>query len=116
MVSTLKSTLRRYQRLGPEAVFYLIRILLPLIWSAMSVIASLLERDILLERDEPSLRRIVNGCLQRMKKDECQCCECACTKFRLGLAPDVIRSPIAAFPPQPVPSHLPSKIGLVRIY
>lgn len=116
MVSTLKSTLRGYQRLGPEAMLYLIRTFLPLIWSAMSVIASLLERDILLERDEPSLRRIVNGCLQRMKRDDCQCCDGACTKFPLGLGPDVIRSPIAAFPLPTCPISPPSKIGLVRTY
>ena len=53
----------QYQQDRVCGIFYLIRILLPLIWLAMSVIASLLERDILLHRDEMSLRRIANGCL-----------------------------------------------------
>jgi len=34
----------------------------------MSVIASLLERDILLHRDEMSLRRIANGCLAEARE------------------------------------------------
>jgi hypothetical protein len=63
---TLKSTLTPSISRTDSAKggsFYLIRILLPLIWLAMSVIASLLERDIFLHRDEMSLRRIANGCL-----------------------------------------------------
>jgi hypothetical protein len=42
---------------------YLIRILLPLILSAISVIASLLERDMVLRRDKRCLRVIVFGSL-----------------------------------------------------
>lgn len=63
---TLKSTLTPSISKTDSAkagIFYLIRILLPLICLAMSVIASLLESDILLHRDEMSLRRIANGCL-----------------------------------------------------
>jgi hypothetical protein len=75
---TLKSTLipsisnRDFAKSG---IFYLIRILFPLIWLAMSVIASLLERDILLHRDEMSLRRIANGCLAEENEvgDGCVC-------------------------------------------
>ena len=52
----MKSTLR--QSAAYSDVMYLIRTLLPLILSAMSVIASLLERDMVLDRIKGGLSRI----------------------------------------------------------
>jgi|SRR5579859_2902707 len=74
---------------------YLIRTRLPLIWSAMSVMASLLERDILLQRIECVL--MVNV-MEERRMEGMLSCELV-NKFKnhtfgvVGSNPDVIRSP-----------------------